>query len=94
MFRVEGMKTFGVSGPVFLSAPGRRLAQALLSVANKGLVRVQRPARSHEGFHVKICQVDGRREQLVCEKSFDAVADGRRRARALVSRIEDGTFNP
>jgi acetolactate synthase regulatory subunit len=63
-------------------------------VFNKGLVRVQRPVRSHEGFHIKVCQVDGRREQLVSEKSFDAVEDGRRHARVLVSQIEDGTFNP
>lgn len=82
------------SGPVFLSAPGRPLVQALLSVVNRGLVRVQRPAGSHEDFHIKICQVDGRREQFVSEKSFDAVAEGRRGARVLVSQIEDGTFNP
>jgi hypothetical protein len=94
-FCVEGVKTFGVSGPVFLDAPDSNpMVRRLLNVVNKGLVRVQRPSRSHEGFHIEISRLDGRQEQLVFEESFDVAAKGRSRARTLALQINDGTFSP
>lgn len=94
LFCVEGVRTSGVSGPVWLAGPGGPLVQRLLSLVNKGLLRVQPPSRSHVGFDLEVSSVAGRRERVVLERSFDRVSEGRRRARALVSQIEDGTFSP
>lgn len=95
LFCVEGVKTFGVSGPVFLDAPGSSpMVQRLLHMINKGLVRVQRSSRSHEGFDIVISRVDGRQERLVFEESSYVASEGRSRAQTLASQIKDGTFSP
>lgn len=92
LFCVQGVTSFGVSGPVSLAAPGRgALVRRLLAFVNKRLVGVQRP-RTHEGLHLEVTRIGGAGHETVLDEQFDDPEQGRQRADTLVARIEAGTF--
>ena len=89
---VQGVKTFGVTGPAFLWAEGAvRLVQRVLVVLNKGLVRTQRP-RSFEGCHLRVFRMVADRHELAFDDEADDWEGGRRRAEQLAEEIRTGRF--